>query len=174
MIQKGKIKIWTVRLSRLQYYMANKVEGQREAYLSLLFLLTLALSGVSCPIYLVCSRRLVAASNHRSLQLKSLIALKVTNASVHIVARHWPQPSIGRRKKNRTSKNWMRKHCYWFEQGARYFERYVKCWWYYNEKYLCRRTSGSSEGGPLNVRDGSGERIWVTCVPWEGGFQHWL
>ena len=85
-IQKRQIKISTIHLSRLQYYMANKVEEHREGYLSLLFLLTLALSGVSCPIYLVCSRSLVAASNHRSLQLKSLVALKVTNASVHIVA----------------------------------------------------------------------------------------
>ena len=67
--------------------------------------LTLASSGVSCPIYLVCGRSLVAASNHRFLQLKSLVALKVTNASVHIVTRARPQPSIGRWKENRASKN---------------------------------------------------------------------
>ena len=90
----------------------TKVEKQKRRShksKSSLFLLTLTLSSVSCPINLVCSRSLVAASNHRSLQFKSLIALKVTNASIHIVTRARPQPSICRWKKNRTSKNWRRK-----------------------------------------------------------------
>ena len=44
----------------------------------------------------------------------------------------------------------------------------------YNHKFVYRRNSRGSGGGPLNVRDGRGERIGVDCVAWEGGQQHWL